>query len=180
LIGVYAYPREEKGNRVTGKPICLNDKIHGNRVYADIPEGIWRICYFIHTEQFIDEDYINVVDEKACELLIKEVYEPHYARYKEYFGNTFKGFFSDEPSFHNNYYEKKLLKGNVYDRRIGDVGLALLYSDELLAVMEQALGSAFNPDKPTPIEFHADCPFIYVIRHNPTGTIIFYGVNNNL
>lgn len=106
LIGVYAYPREEKGNCVTGKPICLNDKIHGNRVYADIPEGIWRICYFIHTEQFIDEDYINVVNEKACELLIKEVYEPHYARYKEYFGNTFKGFFSDEPSFHNNYYEK--------------------------------------------------------------------------
>lgn len=143
LIGVYAYPREEKGNRVTGKPICLNDKIHGNRVYADIPEGIWRICYFIHTEQFIDEDYINVVDEKACDLLIKEIYEPHYARYKEYFGNTFKGFFSDEPSFHNNYYEKKLSKGNVYDRRIGDVGLALLYSDELLAVMEQDLGE--NP-----------------------------------
>lgn len=140
LIGVYAYPREEKGNRVTGKPICLNDNVHGNRVYADIPEGIWRICYFIHTEQFIDEDYINVVDEKACELLIKEVYEPHYARYKEYFGNTFKGFFSDEPSFHNNYYEKKLSKGNVYDRRIGDVGLALLYSDELLVQMEKELG----------------------------------------
>ena len=140
LIGVYAYPREEKGNRVTGKPICLNDKVHGNRVYTDIPEGIWRICYFIHTEQFIDEDYINVVDERACELLIKEVYEPHYARYKEYFGNTFKGFFSDEPSFHNNYYEKKLSKGNVYDRRIGDVGLALLYSDELLQWMEKELG----------------------------------------
>ena len=143
LIGVYAYPREEKGNRVTGKPICLNDNVHGNRVYADIPEGIWRICYFIHTEQFIDEDYINVVDEKACELLLTEVYEPHFARYKEYFGNTFKGFFSDEPSFHNNYYEKKLLKGNVYDRRIGDVGLALLYSDELLKVMEEELGE--NP-----------------------------------
>ena len=140
LIGVYAYPREEKGNRVTGKPICLTDKVHGNRVYADIPEGIWRICYFIHTEQFIDEDYINVVDEKACELLIKEVYEPHYARFKEYFGNTFKGFFSDEPSFHNNYYEKKLSKGNVYDRRIGDLGLALLYSKELLEVMEKDLG----------------------------------------
>ncbi len=140
LIGVYAYPRSEKGNRVVGKPISLNNCIHGNRVYADIPEGIWRICYFIHTEQFIDEDYINVVDEKACELLIKEVYEPHFERYKDYFGNTFKGFFSDEPSFHNNYYEKKLSKGNVYDRRIGDLGLALLYSEELLKVMEEDLG----------------------------------------
>jgi hypothetical protein len=140
LIGVYAYPRDEKGNRVNGKPICLNDCVHGNRVYTSLPDGIWRICYFIHTEQFIDEDYINVVDEKACELLIKEVYEPHYERYKAYFGTTFKGFFSDEPSFHNNYYEKKLLKGNVYDRRIGDVGLALLYSDELLTLMREELG----------------------------------------
>lgn len=143
LIGVYAYPRTEKDNRVTGKPICLNEGVHGNRVYVSLPEGIWRICYFLHTEQYIDDDYINVVDEKACELLIKEVYEPHYMHYKEYFGNTFKGFFSDEPSFHNNYYEKKLLKGNVYDRRIGDVGLALLYSDELLELMEKELGE--NP-----------------------------------
>lgn len=140
LVGVYAYPRTEKGHGVSGKPIDLNGGVRGNRVYADLPEGIWRIVYFLSTEQFVKDGYINMVDEKSCELMISEIYQPHYDHFKEYFGTTFVGFFSDEPEFQNDYYESKLLKGNVYDRRIGDVGLALPYSEELVQMMEKELG----------------------------------------
>lgn len=34
-------------------------------------------------------------------MLIREVYEPHYTHYKEEFGKTIQGFFSDEPRFGN-------------------------------------------------------------------------------
>lgn len=34
-------------------------------------------------------------------LLLDEVYEKHYARYGELFGNVIRGFFSDEPGFYN-------------------------------------------------------------------------------
>lgn len=140
LLGVYAYRRMAYGNEVSGEPICLNEGVSGSRVYFELPDGIWRICYFIHTTDFIASDYINMVDEKSCEVLIREVYESHYEHFGKYFGNTFRGFFSDEPAFRNDYYEPKLFKGNPYDRRIGDAGLALPYSEELLDCMRRQLG----------------------------------------
>jgi hypothetical protein len=42
-----------------------------------------------------------MMDEASCRVLIDTVYEPHYAHYKDDFGNTIAGFFSDEPEFGN-------------------------------------------------------------------------------
>lgn len=39
--------------------------------------------------------------KEATQVLIDEVYEPHYKHYKEEFGKTIQGFFSDEPRFGN-------------------------------------------------------------------------------
>ena len=141
LLGVYAYPREDYGNRVCGKAVCLNDHVHGDRVYLQLPAGVWRVCYFLKTQQYaLKENYINMLEEASCDVLLQEVYESHYRHFSSYFGNTFQGFFSDEPGFCNAYGEWSLVKGNIYDRRIGDAGLALPYSDELLQNMAQQLG----------------------------------------
>lgn len=47
------------------------------------------------------KDYLNPLVKEATQVLIDEVYEPHYKHYKEEFGKTIQGFFSDEPRFGN-------------------------------------------------------------------------------
>ena len=39
------------------------------------------------------------------------------------------------------------------------------------------VGSAFRPGQP--IQFRADHPFLFMIRHEPTGSILFLGHVNN-
>ena len=46
-------------------------------------------------------DYMNMMNAESCHKLIEAVYEPHYAHYKEEFGKTIAGFFSDEPEIGN-------------------------------------------------------------------------------
>ncbi|MDB1678628.1 MULTISPECIES: glycosylhydrolase-like jelly roll fold domain-containing protein [Enterococcus] len=70
----------------------------------DIPEGQWRIFTLIETiygGEKQTEGYLNPLDKNATQVLIDEVYEPHFQRYKKDFGETFAGFFSDEPRFGN-------------------------------------------------------------------------------
>jgi hypothetical protein len=46
-------------------------------------------------------DYLDPMNKEATRVLLSEVYEKHYARYKDEFGKTITGFFSDEPRFGN-------------------------------------------------------------------------------
>lgn len=46
-------------------------------------------------------NYINMMEEKSCRLLIDRVYEPHWEHYSHLFGSTIAGFFSDEPELGN-------------------------------------------------------------------------------
>ena len=66
------------------------------------PEGSWRLyaCYLTRNRG-PHRDYMNMMDRESCHKLIEAVYEPHYARYKEDFGTTIAGFFSDEPELGN-------------------------------------------------------------------------------
>ncbi|MFC0022365.1 glycosylhydrolase-like jelly roll fold domain-containing protein [Neobacillus cucumis] len=73
-------------------------------VYWDLPEGEWRIFVMletIHGGEPQTEGYLNPLDPKAVQVLIDEVYESHYRHYKDDFGKTLAGFFSDEPRFGN-------------------------------------------------------------------------------
>ncbi|MBW4082631.1 glycosylhydrolase-like jelly roll fold domain-containing protein [Paenibacillus sp. S150] len=73
-------------------------------LYWDIPEGDWRIFIMLQTAYGGEphtEGYLNPLDPEAVKVLINEVYESHYARYKADFGKAFAGFFSDEPRFGN-------------------------------------------------------------------------------
>ena len=74
----------------------------GSRFYFHAPKGEWTIyaCHLTRNRG-PHRNYINMMDAKSCHKLIEAVYEPHYAHYKEEFGGTIAGFFSDEPEIGN-------------------------------------------------------------------------------
>lgn len=82
------------------------------------PEGEFLLyaCYLTRNRG-PHRDYMNMMDKESCHKLIEAVYEPHYTHYKEYFGNTIAGFFSDEPEIGNGHlYETGLTLEEVDDQ----------------------------------------------------------------
>ena len=70
----------------------------------DVKDGAWSIFIQYLTRKGGEEatkDYLNPLVKEATQILIDEVYEPHYAHYKDDFGTLIEGFFSDEPRFGN-------------------------------------------------------------------------------
>ena len=106
VISVIAYKR-------VGEPeifdpasaIDLTPTLHDGAVYFDVPEGTWRVCTLIRTNSRFNNPnnrfayYIDMLNKESCKSQIDAVYQPHYDHFKEYFGTTFMGFFSDEPGF---------------------------------------------------------------------------------
>ena len=102
VINVVAYKRTDEGEIITREPIGLTDKIDNGLVFWDIPEGVYRVFYTIETKGGTARYYLmDMLNPDACNLMLEAVYEPHYEHFKEFFGNTFMGFFSDEAQFGN-------------------------------------------------------------------------------
>ncbi len=102
-------------------------------LYWDIPEGDWRIFVMlqtIHGGEASTEGYLNPLDPEAVKVLLDEVYESHYARYRNDFGKTFAGFFSDEPRF-----------GNMHGA-LGSIGRA-----EMVLPWKEGLQDWFTPEE---------------------------------
>ncbi len=65
-------------------------------------EGKWHLYVVNSTRNYgMHPDYINMMDPESVRVLIDTVYEPHYQHYKDRFGTTIAGFFSDEPELGN-------------------------------------------------------------------------------
>ena len=61
--------------------------------------GFFRVCFVWEGTGFDETGlFIDMLNPDSVQLLIDEVYAPHYERYK---GTCFAGFFSDEPRFGN-------------------------------------------------------------------------------
>lgn len=100
ILAAKHVPNSEKYTEV----LDITDGLQGDMVYFSLPEGMWRIIFVIKTQRGYQERWIEYGDKLnplATEKIIEEIYQPHYERFSEYFGNTFLGFFSDEPSFRN-------------------------------------------------------------------------------
>ena len=80
----------------------------------------------------IHREYMNMLSRESCAILIREVYEKHYEHYKDDFGKTILGFFSDEPELGNGMYKTG---GNRYGTLVD-----YPYSDELEEELKQRLG----------------------------------------
>lgn len=69
-----------------------------------LEEGEWSVMVLVATYKGGEaqtEDYLNPIDPDATDVLLQTVYEAHYQKYKDDFGKTILGFFSDEPRFGN-------------------------------------------------------------------------------
>ncbi|MCD8084740.1 MAG: glycoside hydrolase [Clostridiales bacterium] len=111
ILGVYLAKRTTQ-ETVEGDPIDPNTltditaqmQPDTRLLTLDVPEGAYSIFVVFLTRKGGEEatkDYLNPLVREATEVLIQEVYEPHYAHYKDEFGKTIQGFFSDEPRFGN-------------------------------------------------------------------------------
>ncbi len=104
----------------------------------------------------IHREYINMMSMESCRILIDTVYEPHFEHYKDDFGKTIQGFFSDEPELGN----------GMYMTGANGMGTEtdFPFSDELEAELEQRLGPDWKnkmvylwknglPEKAAPVRF---------------------------
>lgn len=117
--------------------INLTGEVKDGMLFWDVPAGTWRIyvIYLTHNGGGA-QGYINMVDAVSCRVLIDEVYEPHYAHYKDEFGKTIAGFFSDEPCFGN-------VVGFDWDNIIGQKQMALPWGDTVVSLLREKLGADY-------------------------------------
>ena len=89
----------------------------GDTLKAQLPEGTKKVYVtFLTRNAGIHPSYINMMDEESCRLQIDAVYEPHWEHYREEFGKTIAGFFSDEPELGNGlYFNNEVSMGTDHD-----------------------------------------------------------------
>ncbi len=104
-------------NLQTNEIIDLSGFVKDGTLTWDKPSGDFKVQVCILSRNVgYHRDYINMLDKKSVQLLIDEVYEKHWDHYKEDFGKTIVGFFSDEPEFGNGYlYAQENVLGTYQD-----------------------------------------------------------------
>lgn len=115
----------------------ISEYMQDKMVYFSLPEGMWRIVFLIKTQSGLSEGskyYCDMLSADSVKVFVDSVYESHYTELKEYFGNTFLGFFSDEPSFRNN-------SQHAFTTEIGKVFAHYPWHDKLIKLLEEVLGA---------------------------------------
>lgn len=120
-----------------GKIRDLRPFLKDNELNWKVPEGNWKV-YAIHLSR--NHGYrrsnINMMNKESCRILLDAVYEPHYQHYKEDFGTTIAGFFSDEPELGNGHmYEMDDAFGTSNDYP---------WSEELEKKLKYSLGTNYG------------------------------------
>ncbi len=139
LLGILGVPKPDGETlAVSGEGILnLTDQYENGFVYFDLPEGAYRLFVLFTTRKGGGRDeYMNLIDSDSVRVLIDEVYEKHYERYHEYFGNTIAGFFSDEPELGN-------VPGYPFDDTLGRRDQRLPWSGELETLLREKWGKNF-------------------------------------
>ena len=118
--------------------IDLTDAYKDGKAEICLPEGQWRVhaLYKTRTDGG-SEEYINMIDRVSAGTQIEGVYEAHYQHYKDEFGKTIAGFFSDEPALGNT----NLI---AFDTSIGRPDLAYPWSQELEDMLASRYGKAYK------------------------------------
>ena len=136
LLAVLALERADGDTTALRRESALDltDQVRDGFLYLDIPEGRWRILVLYTTQKGGGrEGYMNLIDRASVRVLLDEVYEPHYERYREDFGKTFAGFFSDEPELGN-------VAGYSFQEKLGQERVRLPWSRELRERLQKIWG----------------------------------------
>lgn len=98
-------------------PQEISYQVIGEKLTANLPEKTKKLYItFLTRNAGIHRSYINMLEEESCRILIDAVYEPHWEHYKEDFGKTIAGFFSDEPEIGNGvYFNTNITVGHDFD-----------------------------------------------------------------
>ena len=102
LLAVVASKHMPGSTMLSGETVDLSANVHDSMVYFDLGDGMWRISLLVKTRENV-LPFCDKLRISSTQVYIKEVYEKHFENLKEYFGNTFMGFFNDEAGFHNNH-----------------------------------------------------------------------------
>lgn len=135
FVSIVAFRRISEGKMITEGAINLLPCLKDGLLWLDIPKGFWRVYYVIRTKEENPEwkkNYIDMMSAESCKAMLHAVYEPHYKHFHEYFGNTFAGFFSDEPGFGN--------EENYYHAVLGRDGVLLPWNDEFPEILAEKTG----------------------------------------
>ena len=106
VLSVTAFCKE------TGEQIGIPLPMNGEKLRWEKPEGDWVLWILgLSRNCGPHRDYINMMDQDSCRLLIDAVYESHFQHYAADFGTTIAGFFSDEPELGNGhlYFNENIL-----------------------------------------------------------------------
>ncbi|ETT31396.1 glycosyl hydrolase [Paenibacillus polymyxa] len=131
IVGVVAARKTGPDEIDPDSLVDLTSQLHEGTVQWDLPEGRWRIFTLVLTYdggEKATEGYLNPIVPEATQVLIDTVYEAHYDRYKDDFGSTLAGFFSDEPRFGN-------VKGPLAS--IGRLDMILPWCEDLQDMLKQ-------------------------------------------
>ena len=107
VLGVYMAKRSVQDSSIdsdTLVDITSQMRMSDRLLTLDIPDGAYSIFTVFETDKGNEDatkDYLNPLVKEATQVLLDEVYKPHFEHYKEEFGKTILGFFSDEPRFGN-------------------------------------------------------------------------------
>lgn len=115
IISVVAYKCSGTGDELIGEGIDLTGNLEDGLLWFDIPEGMWRVFYIV-IEYDKELKYVDFLNLDSCKKQLEYVYESHFERFSKYFGNTFRGFFSDEPQFYNDNFTYFGILGRKVDR----------------------------------------------------------------
>ncbi|KKI92392.1 glycosyl transferase family 2 [Bacillus sp. SA1-12] len=141
LVGVIAVKRDHATGELDKEYIDVTSFVQDGVLYWDLPGGYWRIFLLIETTtggSKQQENYLNPLVAESVKVLIDTVHEAFYERYREDFGSTFAGFFSDEPGFYN---DKDTFN---FDSKLGKKNVPLPWSPDLLELLEKELGDDYR------------------------------------
>lgn len=162
LLAVLAI-RMAEDSKLSEECLDVTEQVCGDWIHLSLPGGAWRI-YTIFTTRMGGgrEGYINLLDAKSVQVLIKEVYEAHYVHLRKYAGELFRGFFSDEPELGN-------VSGYDGDERVGHRDMPLPWCAE----MGEEMGGVFG------VEWKKYLPYLWedCISSLKTATVRYHYIN---
>ena len=118
--------------------IDLTSQVTDGCLTFRLPEGAWKLLVIYKTRtDGGNSAYINFLDEVSAHTQIEGVYEAHYEKYREEFGKTIAGFFSDEPQFGNE-------DGFGFGAVLGKDHMPIPWSDEMESLLKETYGDRLN------------------------------------
>ncbi|WP_019636360.1 glycosylhydrolase-like jelly roll fold domain-containing protein [Paenibacillus fonticola] len=141
LVSVVAVRRNPSDGSLLGESVDITELVEDGILYWDIPEGYWRIFIIFENKDGgskAQENYLNPLDRESVRILLDTVYEAFYERYREDFGKTIAGFFSDEPGFYND------PATFDFNSKPGKQGVPLPWSRNMPDMLERALGPGYR------------------------------------